>query len=101
LLVAAGNVYFRDLEHIVGIALMAWFFLTPVLYPLEAIPPGARGYFLLNPMTPVVDAYRAVFFYGAWPDWGQLWRTGLGGLAALLVALAGFVRWQRAVAEEI
>jgi len=101
LLVAVGNVYFRDLEHIVGIALMAWFFLTPVLYPLEAIPAEVRGYFLLNPMTPIVDAYRALFFHGAWPDWGQLWRTGLGGLAVLLLALAGFTHWQRAVAEEI
>jgi ABC-type polysaccharide/polyol phosphate export permease len=71
--IAAVTVYFRDLEHLVTIAITAWFYLTPVLYPLDpaALPAGAGkyiGYLKLNPMSWLFESYHSVLFYKAWPD---------------------------------
>ena len=71
--IAAVTVYFRDVEHLVFIALTAWFYLTPVLYPLDprALPAGAGkyiNYLQLNPLAWVWDSYHSVLFYKSWPD---------------------------------
>lgn len=70
---AAVTVYFRDVEHLIFIALTAWFYLTPVLYPLDprALPAGAGkyiNYLQLNPLAWVWDSYHSVLFYKSWPD---------------------------------
>ncbi len=61
---ACCNVYFKDIEHIMSILLLAWFFLTPIMYRLEMVRDRAGQFFnlyLLNPMVPVVTLYRFVF----------------------------------------
>ena len=100
-LVAIANVYFRDLEHIVGILMMAWFFLTPVLYPADYVPEQVKSIFYLNPATPLIEAFRNIFFYGKWPLWNILGYLTLGLIVLLLVSLAVFNRFQKTVAEEI
>ncbi|RDV81841.1 ABC transporter permease [Ammonifex thiophilus] len=101
LLVSVATVYFRDLEHIMGILTMAWFFLTPVIYPSEIIPPELKPLFNLNPAAPIIEAYQAVFFYGRWPDWASLGWLALGGSFFLVLGFRLFDRFQRRVAEEI
>lgn len=67
-LIAAIHVYFRDVEHLVGIAIMLGFYLTPVFYrPLDSSHHFA---FLTtwNPMAWVLEGYRAIFLHHAWPD---------------------------------
>ncbi|RJQ27229.1 MAG: ABC transporter permease [Peptococcaceae bacterium] len=101
LIVSALNVYFRDLEHITGIVMMAWFFLTPVLYPLKMVPEKVLGLIYLNPMAPFVESYRNIFFYGRPPaltDVGIMLPVGL--LFFLLGGLV-FARLQREFAEEV
>lgn len=65
LLLSTANVFFRDTEHILGILTLAWFFLTPIFYPLshqlDVLPPDLTWLAFLNPMTGIVYAYRAVF----------------------------------------
>ncbi|HHW42655.1 MAG TPA: ABC transporter permease [Desulfotomaculum sp.] len=100
-LVAVANVYFRDLEHIVGILMTVWFFLTPVLYPVDIIPAEARPFFDLNPATPLMEAYRAIFFYGRWPDWTVLGRLTAALVPLLMMSMAVFNCLQKNVAEEI
>jgi ABC-2 type transport system permease protein len=101
LLVAVGTVYFRDLEHIIGIFLMLWFFLTPIVYSIDTIPAKMRRIFSLNPASPIINAYRAIFFYGRWPDWATLGWLALGLVLLLIVCWFAFMRLQRTVAEEI
>lgn len=65
LILASLNVFFRDTEHILSVVLLAWFFLTPIIYPLEKIldnlAPEYHRLVFLNPMTGLVTAYRAAF----------------------------------------
>lgn len=101
LLVAVGNVFFRDLEHIAGVLMNVWFFLTPIFYDITIVPDKMKPLFQLNPVTPMIVAYRSIFFYGEWPDWAALGRLIAGGSLFLLASLHLFVRAQRTVAEEI
>lgn len=61
-LCGTSNVFFRDTEHIVGVVSQAWFFTTPVFYPvsyqLDFLPPGAGWLVYLNPMTGILALYR-------------------------------------------
>ncbi|MGQ9661640.1 MAG: ABC transporter permease [Kiritimatiellia bacterium] len=61
LVLAALNVFFRDTEHLLSVGLLAWFFLTPVIYPFSQIPQHYQRPAFLNPMTGIVTAYRTIF----------------------------------------
>ena len=79
------TVYFRDLEHILGIVAMAWQFLSPVMYPIEMVPESMRPIFGLNPMSHVLVAYRDILYYHRAPQLSTLlWAVVLG--ITLLVA---------------
>ncbi len=68
LIVSCLSVIIRDIPQLVTVAMQVLFYLTPILYPLESIPPEYRVLMLLNPMTPIVLAYRQIMVYGQAPD---------------------------------
>jgi len=92
LILSALNVFFRDTEHILGVALMAWFFLTPVIYPFELIPERFQALASLNPMVGIVSAYRGVFL-SANPMTPDMLRVSF--CIAWIVVLVGFVFFQK------
>jgi len=100
ILFACLNVYFRDLEHILGIFMMAWFYLTPVIYPVDLILPYIK-YFYINPMTPIAIAFRDILYYGSSPDLLSLLITFIAGLLLLIFSYNVFKRLERNFAEEI
>jgi ABC-type polysaccharide/polyol phosphate export permease len=63
-LLSTANVFYRDTEHILGVFLLAWFFLSPVVYPaaevLARFPSAVQVLFFVNPMTGILSAYRSV-----------------------------------------
>ncbi len=65
LLISAANVFFRDTEHIVGVASLAWFFMTPVFYPtamqIDFLKGAPAWLVYLNPMTGILEVYRLAF----------------------------------------
>jgi lipopolysaccharide transport system permease protein len=79
LVLAACNVFFRDTAQVVGIVLAAWFYLTPIVYPLPAVPPRLVPWLEANPLTGLVGLYRAALV-------GQ--EGPLPGLSSLAVAAA-------------
>ena len=101
LIVAVGNVYLRDLEHLVNVMVMMWFFLTPVLYKIDSMPAKIRPLFNLNPAAAIIDAYREIFFYGSWPNWAHLGWLALTLVGVLFICWSLFMRLQRDIAEEI
>lgn len=98
---AALNVYFRDLEHILGIVIMAWFYLTPIVYTLDMIPDQYLKLFYLNPMTNIIMAYRDILYYQKMPDF-----NALGGIVvwSILIIITGyhlFQKLQKSFVEEL
>ena len=99
--VSALNVFLRDVEHVLGILLMVWFYLTPIIYLPDMIPDQHRFWFDLNPMKPLIESYQKIFYYGTAPDLEALLRVGLVGVIVLTASAFLFDRLQRRFAEEI
>jgi len=95
MLVSAIDVYFRDLEHILGIISMAWMYLTPIVYDISRIPQKYLPYYKLNPMTNIVTAYRDILYAGSVPDFASL-GISLGiGVVILVIGFLIFGRLKR------
>jgi lipopolysaccharide transport system permease protein len=95
LLLSTSNVFFRDTEHILGIITLAWFFLSPIFYPVSmqlALLPGVlRWAPFLNPMTGIVYSYRCVLMSNAMPDvLVPGWHLGISAVVCLAVLAAGW-----------
>jgi ABC-2 type transport system permease protein len=65
---AAGTAFFRDVRHLLDIALSALFWMTPILYPLAQVPERMRPLILLTPVSPFIVAYQQIFYYGQLPE---------------------------------
>lgn len=89
---AALGVYLRDVGQVVGVVVTGLLFLSPIFYPIEAVPEGARELIMLNPVGYVVEMARGVLVFGRLPN-------PIGFLVALLssifVAWAGFWLFQK------
>ena len=95
------TVYFRDLEHILAIVAMAWLYATPICYPETMVPEKYLSLYRLNPVTPIVNAYRDVLYYGRTPDLTTLLLAIGIGLITVFIGVLVFGRLQRRFAEEL
>lgn len=101
MLTSALTVYFRDLEHILGIITMAWMYLTPIMYSVNIVPERLLPIFYMNPMTPIIIAYRQILYYREAPQLNTLLHGVLLGVVFLSVGWFSFSRLQRRFAEEL
>jgi len=101
MLTSSLNVYFRDLEYILGILTMAWMYMTPIVYSFDMVPAGLVPIFKLNPMTPIIMAYRDVLYYKQSPELSTLLNALVFGIVILLVGTVVFRKLQRGFAEEL
>jgi ABC-2 type transport system permease protein len=114
LIVSVLNVYFRDVQHLLELVLLAWFWMTPIVYPVNVIQgkqPWLFRIYLLNPMTAIVLAFqRGIYGFkegvsvgGAPLSW-YLMRLSVVAIAALIVLSIGwtiFRRLESRLAEEL
>lgn len=101
-LFSALNVHYRDTEHAGAVFMMAWFFLSPVIYTIDRIPEALRPFAYLNPMTGILTAYRQILLSEPGPD--PFWCYALSALVcalALCIGLRVFSRLQRTFAEAL
>jgi len=89
---AALNLFFHDVRYLVGVVLLVWFYITPVIYPVEMVPDRYKILFDLNPLSLVLNAYRRVLLDGTSPGWD---RMLLGIAASLLAFLVGYYLFKR------
>jgi lipopolysaccharide transport system permease protein len=101
LIFAATGVYLRDLSQIVGFVVTLTLFMTPIFYPIEALPPAFQPMMWLNPLTLIVEQARAVTVFGAVPDWGQLALYTLAAGAMLQGSFWWFQRTRNGFADVI
>jgi lipopolysaccharide transport system permease protein len=85
--VASLGVYLRDLNHIVGIAVTLFLFLSPIFYPISAVPESVQTILLLNPLTKAIEAFRDLIIWGRLPS---LMTVVIYYLGSFLIAMLGF-----------
>lgn len=85
LIVAAIQVFVRDLAQSIGPLMSLWFFLTPIVYALQMAPLGLSQWLLWNPMTAIVQGQRSLLLFGSAEIAG--WPAMLGG--AVILPLLG------------
>ena len=84
------NVFYRDIEHTVGIALGFWFWLTPVVYPVRTLPDRLSSILTWNPMWPLVRFAQSVFLDQQLPPWSLLIYPVAVATVLLLLGLYAF-----------
>lgn len=87
-LIASLGVFMRDIAQGLNLLLMAWMFLTPIIYPESMVPETYRPFIDANPFTALVRSYRRIFLEGAAPDW-----PGLGYFSVFALLLFVFGYW--------
>lgn len=86
-LIASLGVFMRDIAQGITLLLMAWMYLTPIIYPESIVPERFRWFIGINPFTSLVRSYRRIFLDGFAPDWrGLLYFT----VVALVVFVFGY-----------
>ena len=98
---AALNLFFHDVRYLVGVVLLVWFYITPVIYPVEMVPDRYKIVFDLNPLSMVLNAYRRVLLDGTSPSWDRLLLGIAGALLALLLGYYLFKRMEAGFADRI
>jgi lipopolysaccharide transport system permease protein len=98
---AAFGVFVRDAGHAVGIFTHLLFFLTPILYPIEAVPERLRFFIWINPLAWIVEDFRRVVLWNLPPDWWWLAAVTAVGLVVMVVGYAWFMVLRDAFADVI
>lgn len=123
MLLSAITVYLRDIQHFLELGLLAWFWMTPIIYPVILVfdklsPRGLFGLYLVNPLTPIVLSFQRAFYNKVSPtrngesvrvllDQPMSWYfqhlayVALFALALLAVAQFTFARLEGDFAEEL
>lgn len=100
-IVSSITVYFRDLQHFIGIVLQLLFYATPIVYAPNTIPENFQWILKFNPMTYVINGYRDIFYYQKVPDFTSLAIVLFGSIVLCLVGYMIFNKLQKRFAEEI
>ena len=101
LLLSGAYVFFRDLEHIISIVTMGWFYLTPVVFSLKIFPEYVQTILKFNPMTQFVMAYRNVLMYGQFPSPLGFSCVTILSVAIFFFGAFVFSKLQKSFAEEL
>jgi ABC-2 type transport system permease protein len=104
---STANVFFRDVEHLLAILFLPWFFLTPVLYSLTLLPAAVQHPWLIhllrygNPVTPYVEGLRGVLLEGVVPGATLLAYIFVVGPSLAVVGLWLIQRYEDRLAIEL
>jgi len=101
LLLATATAFFRDVRHLLEIALAVMFWTTPVVYELRQVPERLQLLILLSPVSPFVVAYQHIFLNGAWPD-RTLWLMAIShALGSFVIGTLVFLAFEDRFTEQL
>jgi lipopolysaccharide transport system permease protein len=92
LFASALNVYYRDVKYALGLIVALWMYATPIIYPMSLIPERFWKFYLLNPMTGLIESYRSVLVKGLEP---QLSYVGIAAAGAVVLFVVGYLYFKR------
>ena len=91
-MLASLGVFLRDVGQTIGIITTVLMFLSPVFYPVTAVPERFRPFIMANPLTFIIEQAREVLIWGHLPNWSGL---GVYTLTATAIAWAGYAWFQK------
>jgi ABC-2 type transport system permease protein len=106
-LVSTATVFFRDVEHLVAVLFLPWFFLTPILYSLDTLPRAAGHPLVIhllrygNPVTPYIEGIRGVLVQGQVPGLSLLVYIFVVGPLIAAIGLGVIQRFEGRFAVEV
>lgn len=95
------NVFYSDVRHLLEIFLQIWFWLTPIIYPVDFVPERFQSLYRLNPAVLFVESYRNLLLYNKWLSPVELISLFLVGAVFLACGHLVFNRYNRRFAEAI
>lgn len=98
---AMGNLFFRDVRYIYSVGVTLWMFASSVIYPMKTSDPKIQMILNLNPMTPILDAYRDVLLRGNMPDWSAFGYSGAVAVGVFIMGWITFYKKQYKFAEKV
>ena len=84
-----------------GVITMAWIWLTPIMYPMDLVPPELSWIINLNPMTPIVRSYQNILYYKTAPDAASLAHVAVIAVLFLIAGELIFIKLEKRFAEEM
>ncbi len=100
-LIASLGVFLRDTGQVASLVLIAWMYLTPIIYPEQIVPPRYQRFNNANPFAPLVRSYRRIILEGVPPDWSGLAYFTLCALAVFVFGYWWFAKTRRNFADVI
>jgi lipopolysaccharide transport system permease protein len=101
MLLAALNVRFRDVKHVIPFMVQLWLFVTPIIYPTSFLPGRLRPLVALNPMTGIIEGLRACFLGHNALDWRLIATSATISLAVFVAGLLYFHSAERRFADVV
>lgn len=101
LLLSAGTVFFKDLEHITTVLLMAWIYGTPIMYSLDIVPQSIKWVFLANPMTSVIESFHKILYFKTVPSVRELAYSLVFAIIMIIIGEIVFMKLDDNFAEEL
>lgn len=101
LILATGNVYFRDIEQLVSLLATVLFFATPVVYELSQVPDAFRPFILANPLSGIMEIYRTAFLQSSAPESTVIGYAMLEIGLLLAIAYSIFRKVSPEIAKEV
>jgi lipopolysaccharide transport system permease protein len=101
LMLATGTAFFRDIRHLLEVALALMFWTTPIVYELRQVPDALRLLLLLSPVTPFVAAYQSLFFYQEWPEPTVFLLTVIYAVGAFVVGATLHMEFEDRFTEQL
>ena len=92
LLLSMGNLFYRDVKYLFEVVITVWMFATSVVYPVDLVGGKLGTLMRLNPMTPIIDAYRDTILFGRLPGAPFVAAT----VVSVAVMAAGWLLFHRA-----
>jgi lipopolysaccharide transport system permease protein len=98
--ISAIGILIRDIQHLMGLLLMLWFYLTPIFYDMKQVPPDLALWLSLNPMAAITSAHRGAVLYGEIPNWIHLGWCALFGMSILAASITIFRQLEDTFVDE-
>ena len=96
---ASLAVYIRDLSYVIGLFTQILFFMTPIFYPVTAVPEQFRWILQLNPLSRIVENTRALLLYGTIPAWNELLTSFVIALVIFQLGFFWFYKSKKGFAD--